>query len=334
MTKHIYQHLNVRNEDGSLVTVSYDRPHFAAVPFDPNKLQKQKSTDTEHVGFRPYYESALDTVSTLVKEFKENHDSKPHIAAVMSRIAMGMMFHRFERMSHKTVSAHADSQTLSLIDHAQLGDASQLDLLRLAAQAPELEGIEMAKLTHFEWAQTKEMDIDLELTIDAMASEYPRAIYDPEIRFYVGDIEIESDLVTHEIVQKDEEAIPTATIITKRVVAAFETEFGILSVLQRDTYLLDLAVNKDDDSENAQFMKKLKAELERWKNIRIKAGIAGGRKLQLFNPGSLIYQFLERETSKPRNDKHQALYPIARANYACHTQIAERFVSSPTSIEA
>jgi len=105
-------------------------------------------------------------------------------------------------------------------ERALRGEAMPLELLSLLEDFPELQSIELAKLSHpLDAAASKEMAVEVDQAIIALGEEVAPAApyYKPK-----GLAPI----------------LPAATVLRKQVVADYATEKGRIQVLRRETLLV------------------------------------------------------------------------------------------------
>lgn len=329
-----YHRTGDEHDYGPRIVGEFKRPIWAPTPLDPFQLMK---TVRDEEGYRDisYYQDAFTTVENVLKKNTERFNPPKHIARVMGPVVIGLLTHRFDAATGRKLPNDSDLATQNLFRSAQLAGAEPKHLFELlyrsklqeaanAAMRPSeekekflLDAVEVAKQTHpFDWNATEDMDRTVRAQALEFAENHDLADIDRTFKMYVAHVETTEELINHKIAAEGE-ALPTATLITKRAMGAIALTNGlIMPLVQRDCHLIDLAHPLTHD---------LSKHFEEWKYALIRSGVeSGGKKISLTTPHSdkqvemlrqKIVRDIESQLAVAGNNSGIPIYPAVRSYY-------------------
>lgn len=218
---------NLRDEHGVGPRSAEQTAELVRVPWSPTPLNPDAVRKDDEL----YLRASLETIEALIdkadKHAMEN-DIPARVHGLIEPSLITALFKRFENNSGKRLSSGHSEETKALFTKAEIGAANPHELIALLDQAPELEAVELSKMSHpYEWRVTRAMD---EAVVDA--------VYDWNIQLL--DEEPLSQ-PSHYFARADDHADPGAVVVVrKQNIGTIDGLHAPMHVVKRDSYIVDL----------------------------------------------------------------------------------------------
>jgi len=268
------------------------REPWAPTPLNPNMVYKDG---------RIYMNAAVETIDEIVADasrYAEKHDVPDHVNALVWPSLMGALMKRFENNSGKHLLPGRSTEVVSHFAKAELGASTPRELIALLDEAPELEGVELAKISHpYEWHATREMD---ELVADAILGYGISPLEDDATpRYYFTRADNPNDP-------------KSIVVIRKEPVGVLADTKNKVKIMKRNSYIVDLShplLQRDYGQVYEEFIEWLDIVKED-KNLR--KAVQGGGKLRYDEPKLAAAS----ETALEFDAHNEYLYPTTSSYYA------------------